>query len=132
SARRRARVAGRRSARVAAMPSWRHPSILALRTTAPAHACCAVAARAAGHDRNEGLLDAREQPHELRALLRGEIREHILDRRLGDAPDAPVHALGFPCEMDALDAPIAAVRAALHPAVRLEPVDHAAGARALH
>ena len=73
-----------------------------------------------------------EQRAQLRALARGQIGQRVVDRRLGDAPDAPVHALGFGREIDALDAPVAVLRAALDPAVGLEPVDHPAGAGALH
>ena len=80
---------------------------------------------------DQGLLHARQQPHQLRALLRREIGERVVDRRLGDAPDAPVHPLGFRREVDALDAPVAVLRAALDPALGLQPVDHAAGARLL-
>jgi len=56
----------------------------------------------------------------------------ILDRRLGDTPDAPMHALGFRREIDALDPPVAPLSAQLHPAVCLEAIDHPARARAFH
>ena len=53
------------------------------------------------------------------------------DRRLGDAPDALVHPLGLRRQVDALDAPVAGLGAALDPAIGHEPVDHAAGGRLL-
>ena len=114
-------------------PSWRHAPVVAM--------CPALAARARDARRRSVAVPSTtamrffftraSSPRQLRAFLRGEIGERVVDGRLGDAPDAPVHALGFRREIDALDAPVAVLRAALDPAIRFEPVDHPSGARPL-
>ena len=87
-----------------------------------------------------GVVGHVEQPHltrpsslsELAGLALRQVGERVVDGRLGDAPDALVHALRLGGEIDALDAPVAGLGAALDPALGLEAVDQPAGGRLLH
>src|SRR5512145_1879169 len=119
--RRQARAAGRRTAPMAAGPSRRNAPVVRTRGTLARNG--GAVGPAVDH-RYQAFLDAGEQRPKLRALARRKTGERVFHGRLGDAPDAPVHALGFGREIDALDPPVAVLGAPLDPAIGLEPVDH--------
>ena len=82
-------------------------------------------------DVDEPRLDAAQQLEELAGLARRQLGQRVVDRRLGDAPDALVHALGLGGEVDPIDAPVAGLGAALDPALGLQAVDQPADRRLL-
>src|SRR3982074_3399605 len=107
--------------------SWRDASVVAARPawrSFPAGNRRSAPFRLAFCRRNEGLLDALQQRHQLFAFLRGKIAKRGLDRCFGNGPDALVDPLGFRREIDPLDAPVVALRPTFNPAIYHEPVDH--------
>src|SRR5262245_8702258 len=101
----------------AAASSWRGlPAVMAGATRSGFASGKGSAARGTALDsRNEGLLDALQQIHQLPAFLGGKAGEGVLDRGFGDAPDPLVDPLGFRRQVNPLDASVVWLGAALDP-----------------